>query len=472
MTRCCLVLLIILALGAGHAAGADEPQAAGRRAAMIAARAELRTAERIATLFFRGRHEDILPYFQPDLATRVPVDRLAELQGFLERFGGAPRHVQAAYYLPRRRDDAVRRAAVPLDYENGSVDLLLAWVGELGTGTLVDFDFRRHEARPARALPVPTPRLAPPWLDPNYVLGTAVEDARWTIIAPHGRIETRLVMPRGDIAPPGAPAVLLLADRAGLETTDPTRLDRPLDDLARGLATEGIAVLRLARRHGPDTPPGAVYTLQEDLLEDAAAALAELARAPGVDPLEVWVAGWQTGAPAAVELASRAPVARGLILLDPVLDWSAERAISLAAPGLDGAEVARLRELDRACLTGNSTASALILDAPCSYWADLLTRDAMGLLDEWRRPGLVLLPAQGGLATPLEREALIAWGAAAAPRLTFVVTATETALLPPAGTARHLPREAVRAVSTMVWDNWRAHRAAPRPPASSRAPRR
>ncbi|BCJ40558.1 hypothetical protein GCM10010168_81080 [Actinoplanes ianthinogenes] len=193
------------------------------------------------------------------------------------------------------------------------------------------------------------------------------------------------------------PAVILLPgggqqDRDG---TDGAR--KPLKDLAWGLASRDIAVLRFDK-------PLPERTLTEEYVVPALAAVRELReQRPAVDPDRIFLLGHSLGGKAAPRVAAAEPGIAGLILLAAEaipMQRSAQRvARHLAARDPGPAGEAMVAAVDRQVatvdegLTPETPASDLPFGFPASYWLDLRDYDPVRTAATLRRPMLIM---QGG----------------------------------------------------------------------------
>src|SRR5262249_23144105 len=113
------------------------------------------------------------------------------------------------------------------------------------------------------------------------------------------------------------PAVVLVHG-SGPNDRDETILgNKPFRDLAGGLASQGIAVLRYEKRTRAHAAKLAVKTptLDEEVTDDAVAAGKLLRRTKDVDPKRVFVLGHSLGATMAPRIGERDPDIAGLIVL-------------------------------------------------------------------------------------------------------------------------------------------------------------
>ncbi len=115
------------------------------------------------------------------------------------------------------------------------------------------------------------------------------------------------------------PAVVLLHG-SGPQDRDETLLaNKPLRDVAWGLASQGVAVLRFVKRtrqHAQKwgktkVPP----TYKEEVVDDALAAVALLRKQKEIDPRRVFVLGHSLGAVCAPAVGAQDPKLAGLVLL-------------------------------------------------------------------------------------------------------------------------------------------------------------
>src|SRR5690606_22442643 len=159
--------------------------------------------------------------------------------------------------------------------------------------------------------------------------------------------------------------------------------NRPFLDIARGLAAEGIAVLRYDKRTRvhPAGFSGGDFDVDDETTDDAVAAVAALGGVEGIDPDRIFVLGHSQGGMLAPRIAQRSGKVAGLVLLAaparPLLDLLLEQNHYLV--GLDGsidaAEQAHLDTLAAqvAAIRGGAEIAAVDtpLGLPPGYWRSL-----------------------------------------------------------------------------------------------------
>lgn len=214
------------------------------------------------------------------------------------------------------------------------------------------------------------------------------------------------------------PAVVLVHGSGPNDMDETIGPNRPFRDLAWGLSSKGVAVLRYDKRtrvHGSKMP-AATVGLNEETIDDAIAAI-ELVRArPEVDPARVYVLGHSLGGMAGPSIAKRVPSLAGAILLAgparTLTTLLAEQltyidSLAVAAGGtatqqavLDTVAKVRARELP---------ADATVMGAPASYFYALDALDQVGIAKSVSVPFLVL---QGGRDYQVTMEDFALWKAA------------------------------------------------------------
>ncbi|MCU0483420.1 MAG: alpha/beta fold hydrolase [Chloroflexi bacterium] len=242
---------------------------------------------------------------------------------------------------------------------------------------------------------------------PAYVRPDAFTETGVTVGREPWLLPGTLTMPAGD-GP--FPAVVLVAGSGPQDRDETIGPNKPLRDLAWGLASRGIAVLRYDKRtlaHGARLAAQAsTLTVNEETVDDAILAVVLLRSTPGVDPGRVFLAGHSLGGHLAPRIAGRAAGVRGLVLLEansrPLPELILDQVRYLA--GLDGtpspeaqAQVAMIeQQVARAlspALALDTPATDLPLGVPAAYWLDLQGYDALAAAAALDLPMLLI---QGG----------------------------------------------------------------------------
>lgn len=184
--------------------------------------------------------------------------------------------------------------------------------------------------------------------------------------------------------------------------------NKPLKDLAWGLATLGVATLRfdkvtLAR---PDVVAARTrFTVVDEYLIHAAAAIALLRDHPAVDPLQIFVLGHSQGATVAPRVAENQAGLAGLICLaagaQPIHHAALRQLRYLVELGTEPryelqramAELSRKSATVDEDLDEETPPGELPFGVPAHYWIDLRDHDPLAAVRQLELPMLFL---QGG----------------------------------------------------------------------------
>jgi len=188
------------------------------------------------------------------------------------------------------------------------------------------------------------------------------------------------------------PAVVLIHGSGPQDRDETIGANKVFRDLAEGLASKGVAVLRFDKRslRHPDQLQESP-TIDAEVVLDAVAAVKVLHDRPEVDKNRVFVVGHSLGALLAPEIGLRAGTVAGTVLLAPPgrkpWDILIAQMRYLGAPAADIAEVQRVAE---AIQSGNVAGNPMLAGAPVSYWVDWSKRDGIAAAKKLGRPVLVV----------------------------------------------------------------------------------
>jgi dienelactone hydrolase len=373
VTRLLLASLLALALGLGL---------------LLSGRAAAQAADPVAVATSALDHMDAGDYalaealFDAKMAAAVPADKLKAVWESLPvqvgKAGGRGEATTAA-------QGGVTMVQIPLHYEKAELVAKFAIDGE---GRIAGF-----VVQPAQTT-APAPAVA---ADAAYV-------ERELMVGDGERaLPGTLAMPKGD----GPFPALVLVHGSGPHDRDETiGPNKPFLDIARGLAAQGIAVLRYEKRtkaRPQDFTRGEFGVDQETTL-DAVLAVDALRKAEGVDPKRVFVLGHSQGGLMAPRIAALSGHVDGLVLLAaparPLLDILIEQNRRLAVLD-DGQTSDAERDAINALVAQVRVARDPATDAsvkgpmglPVGYWRSI---DSVDPVVEAKRAKLPMLVLQGG----------------------------------------------------------------------------
>lgn len=220
---------------------------------------------------------------------------------------------------------------------------------------------------------------------------------------PNWRLPGILSLPKGNQR---FPAVILVHGSGPNDRDETIGANKPFRDLAWGLATRGIAVLRYDKRTRAHQAKlagvMAGFTAKEEVIDDVGHALALLRQRTDIDPQRIFVLGHSLGGMLAPRIARDHPGIAGLAILAgatrPLEDMMLEQVEYIAR--LDGTvsteEQKQLEQLKlvaasvKALTAKDATNPTPLLGAAPSYWLDLRAYDAPATAAKLPLPILIL----------------------------------------------------------------------------------
>jgi hypothetical protein len=209
------------------------------------------------------------------------------------------------------------------------------------------------------------------WSPPAYAAPDHFDERDVTVGATPFALDGKLTMPHG--AGPFA-AVVLVHGSGATDENEAVGPNQPFHDLALGLASRGIAVLRYQRRAFA-YPKAPRVTVREETTDDARAAVALLAKTPKIDRKRIFVLGHSLGAMLAPRIAEKNPLVAGLVIMAgptrPLEDVVVEQVTARGTPAMVAAAKAALQRIRDPKLKPDDTVDFIGVKMPASYFLDL-----------------------------------------------------------------------------------------------------
>jgi dienelactone hydrolase len=226
------------------------------------------------------------------------------------------------------------------------------------------------------------------WQPPVYGRQPVVEKA--VTVGPF-KLPGKLMLPQGR----GPwPAVVLVHGSGPSDEDETVGASRPFRDLALGLAAHGVASLRYVKRtaHAPASF-GKTFTLHEETIDDARAAVALLSGGADIDHRRIFVLGHSLGGYAAPRIAAGDPQVAGIIILagsTRPLDVLLVEQIKYLSPALLPKAEETARAIRNPSLAAHDLVDVLGAKLPGSYFLDMRSHDPTVTVAGLKVPVLVL----------------------------------------------------------------------------------
>lgn len=240
---------------------------------------------------------------------------------------------------------------------------------------------------------------APPYADPALYTEQEV-----TISGGGFSLPGTLTMPKGE-GP--FPAVVLVHGSGPNDRDESLGPNRPFRDLAWGLASNGIAVLRYDKRtliYGEKSAvPIENLTVKEESMDDALAAAALLRTTAGIDPTKVFILGHSLGGLLTPRITAQDSELAGAIIMAgntrPLEDLmviqtsylaETDGTVSLAEKNQIDIVKKQVRNIKDLTDSQWGEKGLFILGAPAAYWLDLRSYNPVETARKLTQPLLIL----------------------------------------------------------------------------------
>ncbi|MHB8486713.1 MAG: alpha/beta hydrolase [Candidatus Acidiferrales bacterium] len=334
--------------------------------------------------------DKVFAQFDQKMAAALPSEKLAELWTQILGQAGAFQRIETTTVGTR---ESYQIVTVTCAFEK--TELNINW----------SFDSEGHIAG-LHFAPASGP-AATEWTTPEYADANKFHEEQVTVTDGHWQLPGMLTLPNGN----GPFVAVVLVPGSGPEDEDETiGPNKPFKDLAWGLASRGIAVLRYTKRTkqygaaSADDPKS--LTVKDEYIDDARAAVALLAARHDIDAKHIFVAGHSEGGYVAPRIASEDSQIAGIVILEgntrPIEKAVIEQLHYQAnLGGPNAAQIEKLipqaeeeaRTIESQDLKPGMDVKLLSATVPASYFLDLRGYDPAAVA---AKLGIPIFIVQGG----------------------------------------------------------------------------
>jgi dienelactone hydrolase len=329
--------------------------------------------------------------FDERMKETLPQAKLAEAWDKLVADAGSLKGIRSVRVAPLQ---SYRLVTVTCEFEKATLDAKIAF-GADGRISGLSFVPSQSEEAPSA------------WTPPEYANPGSFREQPVTVADGQWEMPGTLALPGGD-GP--FPAVVLVHGSGPHDQDETIGPNKPFKDLAWGLASRGIAVLRYTKRtlkySGQSSVNPTAFTVKDETIDDARAAIALLAQQPNIDPKRIFLLGHSLGGYLAPRIAADDPRIAGIIVMAgstrPMEQLIVEQVRYMAGKDgkiseedqkhIDAAEEIA-RQIESPELKPGTTINVFGSMTPSSYWLDLRGYQPASIAAGLKIPVLVV---QGG----------------------------------------------------------------------------
>jgi dienelactone hydrolase len=245
-----------------------------------------------------GQFDKVEAEYDPKMTAANPPGRLAGAWGSILKQEGAFESVVGV------RAGKVKDLDVALftcKFDKALVDVEIVFNSD---GKIAGLHFGQHQN------PMPS------WTAPSYAQPSSFTETPLDLVNGAFDLPGTLTMPNGN-GP--FPAVVLLQDSGPHDEDETVGADKPLKDLAWGLASHGIAVYRFTKRTAKygekSNADPSKLTVDDEVISDARAAVGLVAKQPKVDASRIYLVGCGFGGYLAPRIATGDDQIAGIVAM-------------------------------------------------------------------------------------------------------------------------------------------------------------
>jgi uncharacterized protein len=386
-------LVGLLLVAAGSTAGYGHQLAQTPTAQPSASSA---AAQKVIQQLVAGQFEKVEAQFDSRMAAALPPGKIGAGWQSLILQAGAFQSISNAQASKVQGLDVV---SMECKFQNAILDATVAFDPD---GKIAGLSFRPQQV------------AGPPWTPPPYAKPSLFVEEPLTLINGKFELPGKLTMPKGD-GP--FPAVVLVHGSGPHDEDETVGPNKPFEDLAWGLASRGIAVFRYTKRtlrygsQSADDPTK--MTVEDEVISDARAAVALMAKQPKINPNQVFVVAHSLGAYLAPRIATGDPQVAGIAMLGAntrplervVLDQIHYLASANGKPSDDeqqriAAVEEGVKQIESPDLKPDDTVPFLGATTYGAYWLDLRQYDPLKTAEKLKIPILILQGTRDYQVTP------------------------------------------------------------------------
>ncbi|MXV16956.1 alpha/beta fold hydrolase [Hufsiella ginkgonis] len=335
-------------------------------------------------LLDKGKYEDAHAFFDDSVKTKISADALKGFWtsitgklGAFESVDGAQNRSQGDFFV----------VTLNCRFRNDSQAFQFAW---------------NKSERIAGFFVVPK-STAPVYAKPAYADTALYTEKMVSVKTPGHELAALLTVPRNV---KNFPVVVFVHGSGPSDMDESIGPNKPFKDIATGLASKGIGSIRYVKRTLVYAAEfSKLFTVKEEVLDDAVAAIALAKTIPDADPKKIYLFGHSLGGMLAPRIAGLAPDLKGIIMAaaparkftDVLLEQNKymfdQRKDTTAAARRALKEDVAYIEKSRVLRLGAMKPDSAILGLPAAYWIDMNTNDQVAAAK--RYPGRILV-IQGG----------------------------------------------------------------------------
>lgn len=239
------------------------------------------------------------------------------------------------------------------------------------------------------------------YMVPNYAKTDRFKEIECTVENGRWKLPAILTLPEGE-GP--FPAVVLVHGSGPNDRDETIGPNKPFKDIAWGLASRGIAVLRYDKRTKvyPEECARMVdtFTINDETVDDAVNALNLLKKFEKIDEKAIFVLGHSLGATMAPRIATRsehlagiimlAPAARGLYILNALDQLEYIFSLDGDIDEIESKQIQDVKEQLERILKRQLKDGEVVLGASKAYWYDLLDYDPIETARSLNIPILIM----------------------------------------------------------------------------------